>query len=255
MVPITEESFLKVAEGKDMEATAEFGRRVATSQGLKITDVSHFDDMMRFYSGECGTGTYSALVAELHSAAQPSACGDVWTASDELAKEGGKKVSLIERWAGMQDRLPTWRWQRNVVKPPVSLLSQAVSHQASAAHSKAQSESTSEGQGGAGSSWMGRFSSMLTHESTIGQTAELNEEGYSAVAACESEAEMTTYVRRVAAEQGLKVADEAALAAMMPFYNGECETATFATLVSELHRGTDLPSACGTPWVEEITAA
>merc|ERR1719265_1451896 len=64
----------------------------------------------------------------------------------------------------------------------------------------------------------------------IGGHAELNEEGYQAVAAVKNDREMDSFVRRVIALRGYRVQDQGKLNGIVPFYSGSRDTQSFEKL-------------------------
>mmetsp|Transcript_93200 Transcript_93200/g.164871 ORF Transcript_93200/g.164871 Transcript_93200/m.164871 type:complete len:421 (-) Transcript_93200:158-1420(-) len=86
----------------------------------------------------------------------------------------------------------------------------------------------------------GRLSLM---ESADG--AQLNEQGYEAVAATQDARRMEIFVRRLASDLGMKIVDEGALKGFVPYYSGQKDTQSFEAMREEL-----LSSATPGGWVQ-----
>jgi hypothetical protein len=251
LLRLTPGNYRRVVVLNDTDVAAAFAKRVAESQGLEIKSANRLWSMARFYGGECGAGTYSALVAELHDAAEPSACGDVWVEKSPQAVDGDSVESQIDRWAGMQERVPTWRWASPAGTPSLSLLAEA------ALGTKAEQKS---GRSVLGSGLLSFFGGVVSSSqdlvggaTAVGQSAELNAEGQRLVLATNSNEQMELFVRRVIAHEGLRLRDEAVLKEMLPYYDGRCDSQDFDTLVKELRDGKSRTAACGGQWLEAGT--
>lgn len=67
-----------------------------------------------------------------------------------------------------------------------------------------------------------------------GTVANLNDEGYLAVAASKSNEQMKIYISRVLAKEGLEVGNLDGLKGFVPYFSGECATQSYTALVKEL---------------------
>jgi hypothetical protein len=222
-----------------------FAKRAVKEAGLSVKDTRSFRKMLRYYNGDCGTGSFAALRAEIHSGATGGACSSAWARSSPYRSIAEKDDDRIaEEWVGMADRIPTWRWRRVGVTASSFLQVDATSAYMAASQGKA-------GATGFFESLLGR---KATEETTLGSRAKLSAEGYNEVAATQNATEMATFVRRAAAEEGLRVSDEDSLRYLIRFYDGECDTQSYPVLLQELRRGgTSLRTSCGGAWLVPLS--
>lgn len=71
-------------------------------------------------------------------------------------------------------------------------------------------------------------------DSALGDTSPLTEDGYQAVAALESNSEMTSFIRRVIEDLHRTVVDEGGLAGFVPFFSGVEDVQSFKSLLEEV---------------------
>jgi len=211
-------------------AARQYLQRVAAFEGLRVIDNHTFDEMVRYYDGDCGWGTYESFVAELHDGAERGLCAEPWT--ERLPEKTGK-ATILDRWSGLAERLPTWRFMMRAAKEQ---------------NQKAKAEASGHVLPDTLATFVGHVSKVLSG-GRLGETASLDEAGYAAVAQAESEEDMTSFIHRAAWKMGLKISNMPTFQAMVAFYDGECDMQSYEVLVQELKRGHSRSNACGGPWL------
>jgi len=92
----------------------------------------------------------------------------------------------------------------------------------------------------------------LTEVVSVGKSAPLSEEGYMAAANLRSNTEMVSFIHRVVDDMGLKVSNKGGVEGLAPFYSGDKQVGSLASLESEIFKASETPGS----WVaREVSPA
>lgn len=222
-IELSERGYAALAATKSQEEMMVFVHRVLKKEGLFVTSERHLQEMVSYYSGQCATQSYAALIAELRRGTESRTgdCGSSWVAEATGLNAARSFLQQVDPYR--RDWL-SWLFRRSVADNAATdptTTSEPLVVGADALH--------------------------------VGMVASLDDRGYLAVASTRSRKEMAMFVHRVLQQQRLRVKIEGALQGMLPYYSGECDIQSFSALVNELHRGASRPASCfGGPWLEKV---
>merc|ERR1712222_288167 len=90
---LSEAGYQSVAALHDGSQMRDYVRRVADSLELDIIDQGHLSGMVMYYSGECASQSFAALVKDLHRGLTSHKCQAQWLA-ERGATDARDKVSM-----------------------------------------------------------------------------------------------------------------------------------------------------------------
>jgi len=264
---LSEDGYSAVAALRNRELMRSYVRRVAKDEGLMITNEGSLSGALAYYTGECSTQSYSALVRELWRGTETAKCKQAWVepvkASSllQMSSYPRKSHSVASSITNEDEPDSTWRWAEDLdgslgvlqtelmnLKTAVleneekELMDLKIEEEASGNESKHGSKDESN-----------RGSERESNHGGDHHEIPLNQEGYEQLAAKGNTTEMALFVRHVAEHEGFKVKNTKPLTGMSRYYSGECATQSFQALKNELHRvARRSNSRCGGgPWLIE----
>jgi hypothetical protein len=249
---LSEDGYSAVAALGNRELMRAYVRRVAKDEGLRITNEGSLSGALAYYTGECSTQSYAALVRELWRGSETAKCKQAWVqpikASSLLQTSSHPHKSHVAASSSTDQVEPdmTWRWAEDledslgVLQAELMTLKTAVleNEERELMELKTKEEESRES----------------AHESKhVEQKIPLNQEGYEQLAAKGNTTDMALFVRLVAEHEGFKVTNVKPLEGMSRYYSGECATQSFQALKNELHRvaGRSNSRCGGGPWLIE----
>lgn len=217
---------MMLATGSKDQMKAYF-QRVAAVEGFRIISDKTLSGVLPWYTGECAVQSHAALLAELERGTHAKRCKARWVE---------RVVSLVQvnasatspPLAGEQRRaepLSTWQWAAEL-----------------------------EASLGALQGELGSLRREVQEAELLGaMEAPLNETGYELVAAENSTAAMEAFVRRVIAQQEMRLNDERPLGGLSMYYSGKCAVQSYDHLVKELQRiAAKSQGRCGGRWLQFV---
>lgn len=225
-----EEGYKSLLDSGSKDQMRSYFHRVAAVEGYRITKDKVLEGVLPWYTGECAVQSHAALVAELERGTHAAQCKAPWvervkasllqtnaSASNSLAFHHGHALTSTEPFS-------TWHWAAELEASLAAL----------------QDE-------------LQYLQQDVQDTELVSMQAPLNETGYELVAAENSTAEMKVFVRRVAAQQGMRLNDERPLGGLAMYYSGECATQSYDRLVSELKRvSAKNQGRCGGRWLQFV---
>lgn len=223
-----EEGYQSMLDTSNKDQMRSYFHRVAAVEGLRITNEKTLSGVLPWYTGECAVQSHAALVAELQRGTQAKQCKAPWVArvTASLAQINASVASPSDHraYAHSAEPLSTWHWAAELEASLAAL-------QAELHHLQQEVQETE----------------------LISAHAPLNETGYELVAAENSTVEMMAFVRRVVAQQGMRLNDERPLGGLAMYYSGQCATQSYDRLVKELQRvSAKNQGQCGGRWLQFI---
>merc|ERR1719409_376347 len=257
--PLNERGYMAVAKMNNVGHMRAYMRRILNRANKKVLDESAFAALAPYYSGEVSVQSFDKLQQELISAPwvqdkEPEGTADplVGEVVDValLQDDGQTDDIVVHQGVGTTAPLTEEGYQQVAAE-------KSNKEMKAFAHRILNSEgrySTDAGELTGAIHWYsGRMDAQnldaLKTElrrawwtrAGEGRRAPLNEEGYQAVAKMNNVAHMRAYMRRILNHANKKAVDEAAFAALAPFYTGDA-VQSFDKLQQEL---------LAAPWVQE----
>jgi len=209
------------------EQMKSYFRRVAAVEGFRITSEKTLSGVLPWYTGECAEQSHAALLAELERGTHAARCKHPWVERvASLVQTDASSAPAPSRHDGHSsvEPLSTWHWAAELEASLAAL----------------QGE-------------LQYLQQNVREAERVSALAPLNETGYELVAAENSTSEMKVFVRRVAAQQGMRLNDEKPLGGLASYYSGQCATQSYDRLVKELKRvAAKNHGRCGGRWLQFI---
>jgi len=246
---LSEAGYSAVAALTNRELMRAYVRRVAKDEGLRISNEGALSGALAYYSGECSTQSYAALVRELYRGTETAKCKQAWvekvkpssllqtSSIPHLSASHGKLHSDASSGTENDEPDSTWRWAEDL-EDSLGVLESELMNLKTAVMDNEQRE-------------LMELNAVEAESNHVEQKVSLDQEGYEQLAAKGNSKEMALFARRVAEHEGFKVTNAKPLAGMSRYYSGECATQNFQALVSELHRvaGRKNGRCGGGPWL------
>jgi len=248
---LSEDGYSAVAAMGNRELMRAYVRRVAKDEGLRITNEGALSGALAYYSGECSTQSYAALLRELYRGTETAKCKQAWvqqvkpssllqTSSHPHVSDSRRKMRL-DASSGTEKDEPdsTWRWAADL-EDSLGALESELMNLKTAVLDNEETE-------------LLKLNAVEADSIHSEQEITLDQTGYEQLAQNGNSTAMALFARRVADREGLKVTNAKPLAGMSRYYSGECATQSFEALVSELHRvvGRKNGRCGGGPWLIE----
>jgi len=248
---LSEDGYSAVAALGNRELMRAYVRRVAKDEGLRITNEGALSGALAYYSGECSTQSYAALLRELYRGTETAKCKQAWvqqvkpssllqTSSHPHVSDSRRKMRLEASSSTEKDEPDsTWRWAADL-EDSLGALESELMNLKTAVLDNEETE-------------LLKLNAVEADSIHSEQEITLDQTGYEQLAQNGNTTAMVLFARRVADHEGLKVTNAKPLAGMSRYYSGECATQSFEALVSELHRiaGRKNGRCGGGPWLIE----
>jgi len=247
---LSEDGYNAVAALGNRELMRSYVRRVAKDEGLRITNEGSLSGALAYYTGECSTQSYAALVRELWRGTETAKCKQSWVetvkASSLLqtSSHPHKSHSVASSITDQDEPDTTWRWAEDLEDSLGALQAELMNLKTAVLDDEEQQLKELESKE--------EESRQTIHESNhVEKKIPLNQEGYEQLAAKGNTTEMALFVRRVAEHDGFKITNVKPLQGMSRYYSGECATQSFQALKNELQRvaGRSNSRCGGGPWL------
>lgn len=265
---LSEDGYSAVAALGNRELMRAYVRRVAKDEGLMITNEGSLSGALAYYTGECSTQSYAALVRELWRGTETAKCKQAWVEpvkASSLLQMSSHPHKSLSTASSVTDDEPdsTWRWADDL-ESSLGVLQAELMNLKTAVIENEEKELMEVNTGEEEEAKNNEITNGSKDESnhTIDRESNhggnhheipLDQEGYEQLAAKGNTTEMALFVRRVAEHEGFKVTNTKPLTGMSRYYSGECATQSFEALKNELHRVAKRSNArCGGgPWLME----